>query len=177
MILHKKTISFLLTFILVFLSVTAICAHTTYANDDRAQLDHNRAKLGDNHSKRKETVNTTVSGVVRESNGKKAIGATVIVTCNHNGLLTTHTAVSSKEGKYSVIFDPIRCKNGDSLSVTAAGGNDQGSNNGNVNGRNGVVNVVLVDSVASVPEFGLITGLLATATSLGGYFIVKRRIS
>ncbi len=175
MILHKKTISFLLTFILVFLSVTAICAHTTYANDDR---NHNENKKDDKkEDKKKETVNTTVSGVVRESNGKKAIGATVIVTCNHNGLLTTHTAVTSKEGKYSVIFDPIRCKNGDTLSVTAAGGNDQGSNNGNVNGRNGVVNVVLVDSVASVPEFGLITGLLATATSIGGYFIVKRRTS
>ncbi len=159
------------SFILIFSIFSVIGVNTTYANDDRS---HNENKKDDKKSK---TVNTTVSGVVRESNGKKAVGATVIVTCNHNGLLTTHTAVTSKEGKYSVIFDPIRCKNGDTLSVTAAGGNDQGSNNGNVNGRNGVVNVVLVDTVASVPEFGLITGLLATATSIGGYFIVKRRIS
>lgn len=160
-----KTSTFILYILVMLFTIGAYLQSPAHANEHKED------------NKKPKTVNTTVSGVIRESDNSRAIGATVIVTCNHNGLLTTHTAISSKEGKYSVIFDPIRCKNGDTLSVTAAGGNDQGSNDGKINGRNGFVNVLLVDSVASVPEFGLITGLLATATSLGGYLLVKRRTS
>jgi hypothetical protein len=162
MTLHKKISYPFISFTLILVSVLSICAHTTYANDK------------DEHKNNKKTYNT-VQGTIREADGTKAIGATVVVTCNHSGKMTTHTAVSAKNGTYSVIFDSLLCKKGDTLSVTAAGGNDQGSADGTMNNNRSVVNVTLIDNLASVPEFGSLAMMaLAGTIGLGAFLRVRK---
>lgn len=156
MTLHNKTLYNIFSFTLILVSVLSICANTTYAKDNKKTF-------------------TTVLGTIKESDGTEAIGATVVVTCNHSGKMTTHTAVSAKNGKYKVIFDVLLCKKGDALSVTAAGGHDQGSSDGEMGQNRSIVNVNLIDSVTSVPEFGsTIIMILCGMIGLGAFIGVRK---
>ena len=161
MTLHNKIIYSFVSFTLISSSILSICAHTTYAKDK-----------DDNKNNRK-TYNT-VKGTIKESDGKNAVGATVIVTCKHNGTMTTHTAVSASNGMYSVIFDSLLCRKGDLLTVTAAGGQDQGSEEGTMGEKRAVVNVKLVDAVTNVPEFGTVAIMILSGMIGLGAFIGVR---
>lgn len=115
-----------------------------------------------------------VQGLISGSDNNPVDGASVSVTCNGN----TQTATSNAAGFYSVQFANNVCTTGMNASVTATKNSQSGSASG-VMQDGGTIGFLRLDlavvHVPIVPEFGLITGLVALATSAGSYAFLKKR--
>lgn len=109
-----------------------------------------------------------ITGVVT-SNGKVAVGAQVVVTCDNN----TKKATTNNTGTYSVQYMATQCPNETLANVTATYRGHSSSNSGEV--KNNLIIADKQNVANSVPGFSLVTG--ATATLLGGvgYFTMRRR--
>jgi hypothetical protein len=112
---------------------------------------------------------TEVSGVV--TSGSKAIaGAHVIVICSGNVKKTT----TDNSGTYLVQYPIAKCPNQAIANVTATFGSKGGNNSGQVKNLTEKLNVAIVN-VSVVPEFGLLTGAVATIAGGAGYLAIRRR--
>jgi hypothetical protein len=110
-----------------------------------------------------------VTGTVTH-NGSPVDSASVVVTCDSNVLDSS----TSAGGGYLVTFTTDQCPSGATAYVSASSGNLSGSNNGVVNGLSVDVNLALVD-VSLVPEFGVITGIVAIIIGSGAFLVIRRR--
>lgn len=111
----------------------------------------------------------TIKGKIKDSSNGNASGASVSVTCNGATLHTT----SAHNGNFEVIFPDGVCNSGDSVSVTASLNGETGSavQNALPNTTNfGNINLAAI----AVPEFGMITGLVAAAGSGLAYMKMRK---
>lgn len=115
-----------------------------------------------------------VQGLISGPDENPLVGATVTVDCDSNLQSTT----SDANGFYSVQFANVGCIAGEAVVVTAEKNGQSGTSNGVMQDA-GTVGFLKLDiavvHVPVVPEFGLVTGLLALSTSGASYFFLKRR--
>lgn len=111
-----------------------------------------------------------ISGEVT-SNGRSVRHAQVIVDCNGR----SKYAVTNRHGMYSVSFRTRQCEAGSTVTVTADKGSGSGQSVGKVNRTNChlMINVTFVS--AALPELGLLTGVTATAASIGVMILIRNR--
>jgi len=109
-------------------------------------------------------------------------GATVQVTCIHNGNQYTQNAQTKigggfLAGTYIVQFPQSQCISGDEVIVVAYKGSMTGENDGEIvdwiNNPCVDIDIGLVD-VPLVPEFGVIIGTLTVLSAVGIFFFVRR---
>lgn len=115
-----------------------------------------------------------VAGVVTGPDGNPLSGASVGVDCNSHHLSTS----SSSSGTYSVQFDNGFCTLGQTVTVTATKGSLTGSNSGPMQNGGDVGQVhldVAIVNVPTVPEFGLITGVITLIASGASYLFLKKK--
>lgn len=115
-----------------------------------------------------------VAGVITGPDGNPLESASIGVDCNSHHLTTS----SAANGTYSVQFDNGFCTLGQTVTVTATKGSLSGSNSGPMlnGGDIGQVHLdVAIVNVPTVPEFGLVTGVITLLASAGSYLILKRK--
>lgn len=109
-----------------------------------------------------------VTGVITE-NQVAVAGATVTVLCNgHTEVDTTDAA-----GSYLVTYPSQDCPFGTTVKVTAEKGDKSGIASGTVQGITTKLNLAIVN--VSIPEYGLIGGILAAAAGIGMIAYARRR--
>lgn len=111
---------------------------------------------------------TDVTGVITEG-GNPVVGADVTVVCGG----VTETDTSNAQGAYLVIFTTADCPFGSTVKVTAKKGTKMGSASNTVRGITTKLNVAVVN--VSIPEFGLIASLTASAAGIGAIVYTRRR--
>lgn len=125
--------------------------------------------------------NSQVLGVVYQCNTKLPF-VPVQSTCGSQTLDGSTGSTGGDLGKYSITFNNATCNEGSSVSVTANVNGTPYSNSGTMGTFlwfNRVANVDIQTGVncetPSVPEFGLITGLISLAVSAGSFVLFKKR--
>lgn len=109
-----------------------------------------------------------VTGVITE-NQVAVAGATVTVLCNgHTEVDTTDAA-----GSYLVTYPSQDCPFGTTVKVTAKKGDKSGVASGTVQGITTKLNLAIVN--VSIPEYGLIAGILAGGAGIGMIVYARRR--
>lgn len=109
-----------------------------------------------------------VTGVITE-NQVAVAGATVTVLCNgHTEVDTTDAA-----GSYLVTYPSQDCPFGTTVKVTAEKGDKSGVASGTVQGITTKLNLAIVN--VSIPEYGLIGGILAAGAGIGMIAYARRR--
>jgi hypothetical protein len=109
-----------------------------------------------------------VTGVITE-NQVAVEGATVTVLCNG------HTEVDTTDafGSYLVTYPSADCPFGTTVKVTAKKGDKSGVASGTVQGITTKLNLAIVN--VSIPEYGLIGGILAGSAGIGMIAYNRRR--
>lgn len=111
---------------------------------------------------------TDVTGVVTENHVPVA-DADVTVLCNGN----TEVDTTDAHGSYLVTFASADCPFGSTVKVTAKEGTKSGVASGTVQGITTKLNLAIVN--VSIPEYGLISGILAGGLGLGMLVYARRR--
>jgi len=111
---------------------------------------------------------TNVTGVITESQVAVA-GATVTVLCRGN----TQTDTTDANGSYLVTYASGDCPFGSTVKVTAQKDGKSGVASGTVQGITTKLNLAIVN--VSIPEYGLIAGILAGTAGLGLIVYSRRR--
>ena len=114
---------------------------------------------------------TDVFGTVTDANGDPVNHASVDVLCG----TTTKHANTDSNGFYTVNFGNGQCDSGQGVTVNVEKDGNTGSNNGTMGSSN--VNIDVVIQAPSIPEFGLLTGIVAMSGSAGTYLLLKKRAS
>lgn len=112
---------------------------------------------------------TDVTGVVTK-NGVPVAGAMVTAKCMG---FTEIDATTDAAGSYLVIFTTAQCPFGSTVNVVAKKGPDSGSASGTAAGITTKLNVAIVN--VSIPEMGLIGGVLALGAGVGAIAFTRRR--
>lgn len=111
---------------------------------------------------------TNVTGVITESQVAVA-GATVTVLCRGN----TQTDTTDANGSYLVTYASGDCPFGSTVKVTAQKDGKSGVASGTVQGITTKLNLAIVN--VSIPEYGLIAGILAGTAGIGLIVYSRRR--
>lgn len=111
---------------------------------------------------------TNVTGVITENQAAVA-GATVTVLCNGHTEIDTTDAF----GSYLVTYASGDCPFGTTVKVTAKKGDKSGVASGTVQGVTTKLNLAIVN--VSIPEYGLIGGVLAAGAGIGMIAYTRRR--
>lgn len=118
---------------------------------------------------------TVVNGQVKDASNNPINTASVSIICN-GATINTSTDAS---GKYSATFDGTACPEGTTVTVHATKGGQNGSGSKAVkkvyDDGSVIINLVLIN--ISVPEFGLLTGVITTLASTGAYLFLKRKVA
>lgn len=109
-----------------------------------------------------------VTGVITE-NQVAVAGATVTVLCNGH----TEVDTTDAKGSYLVTYPSNDCPFGTTVKVTAKKGTKSGVASGTVQGITTKLNLAIVN--VSIPEFGLVGGLLAGGAGVGTLAYARRR--
>ncbi|HVA97086.1 MAG TPA: hypothetical protein VND99_05520 [Candidatus Acidoferrales bacterium] len=119
---------------------------------------------------------TVVRGnVYDESNGGKGIGGlNVAVTCSDKKGTVSQNTLTNGNGLYSVTFSNSQCGKYSPVSATVTDNGQTQTDNVLVSAQRTATMDFYFGSV-SVPEFGLIPGVLATVFSAGSFLALKRR--
>jgi hypothetical protein len=117
---------------------------------------------------------THVFGKVQTSTGSNAGGATVTVTCVHNGTTNVLSDTTTNGGVYQIFFDKEDCDSGDSVTIHAIKDGETGSVS-TVIPENNNLKVDIMLAATAIPEFGLMTGVGAILTSAGAFYAMRRR--
>jgi hypothetical protein len=127
------------------------------------------------HHKCNENVPTVITGSVKNQQNHFVNGAAVTIVCIHNGASNTKTT-TTHNGFYSVSYRYDKCDETDQVTVTATKDGQTGINTGTVKELRCLMDIAIIN-IIMVPEFGLISGALAVAGSVGGYLKLKRKIN
>ena len=111
---------------------------------------------------------TRVTGVIAHNNEPMA-DAEVTVMCGG----ATETDVTDQGGSYLVAFAAADCPLGSVTHINAKKGSLSGSASGDVQGVTTRLNTAVVN--ASLPEYGLIGGILAAGVGIGLVAFTRRR--
>jgi len=108
--------------------------------------------------------------------------ATVIATCTHRGVNTTHNGISSSDGRYTIYFDKRECDYGDkvmvhSLKFGTSGQETMGSIeyiypygcSTKINSDNPNIQIPII------PEFGAGIALITICGAVAVFFVIRRR--
>ena len=110
-----------------------------------------------------------VKGLITVNN-KVINGASVVVVCNSQNLVTT----TNVQGSYTVHFDAIDCPVGSKATVVATQNKLGGVNTGLITSSSPTtVNINIVN--ATVPEFGIIAGIVAVIAGGIAYLVIRIR--
>lgn len=116
---------------------------------------------------------TVVTGSIRKADNSPVPGANVSIKCNSVQVNTT----SAADGYYYTVIEDPDCVVGDPVVVTATKDGNAGANGQIVSPTgNAFVNIAIVEVKFAVPEFGMLPGALAMATSVGSLFLMRRRM-
>ncbi|CAN5191184.1 hypothetical protein BH09PAT2_BH09PAT2_01520 [soil metagenome] len=120
-----------------------------------------------------QSIDTVIKGTVSDSNGAGVNGANVSVVCDGVTRNTTTTSV----GDYLVMFSRAECAQGDNATATATASEGTGSNDGTVQrftfGPGLELDIAIIN--ISVPEFGMVTGVVTAIGSGIAYLGLKRK--
>lgn len=112
-----------------------------------------------------------VSGVVYDSDGVTPIdGASVTVTCEHDGINTTGYTVSGVNGEYLYQFlntPDLECDFGDAVFVNAEFEGMFGSNTGNACDSESQCPIPVAVVDVTIPEFGLLGAMIVMLAGVG----------
>lgn len=148
--------------------------------DDDKDRDDDREDRGKRkkHGRPPHFEETIIAGTIFDSNGDPVKGdqefERVTVTCNG----VTKTGDIRDDGTYSVRFRERQCDEGDSVTVSAVAEEGTGSSTATVyddpdEGPCGDSDVTVVN--VTVPELGMVGGLVAGLGSMAGYVRMRRR--
>ena len=117
---------------------------------------------------------TWISGTVYNASHVPVSGGSVNVHCGS----ATQVATIGADGSYGISFSQSQCKAGDTAAATANTSDGSGSNsttvtNTTVNGPIVDLDVAVVD--ITVPEFGLIGGIITMIGASGSYLYMRAR--
>ena len=111
----------------------------------------------------------SVQGKIKKSNGStNGSGAAVSVTCNGTTIPTT----AASNGNFGVEFTDEQCPDGSTVTVNASLDGETGSDSQSAASNTNFGNIVL--AAIAVPEFGLITGIVAAGGSALAYMKMKK---
>lgn len=113
-----------------------------------------------------------VEGYVTNPDSSPAVGASVLITCNS----ITHFGPTDVNGYYKILFNSGECPDASMVTAQAVKGTLHASDGVIVPGTiDGDVRMdIALISPPIVPEFGMLTGAVASLVS-GGLFLLKRR--
>lgn len=114
---------------------------------------------------------TDITGVITES-GNPVANAVVTVKCMG---FTEVDGMTDAHGSYLVIFTIAECPFGSTVKVAAKKGTMSGAASGTVQGITTKLNVGVVN--VSIPEFGMMGGIVAGGAGLGSIAFMRRRSS
>ena len=116
----------------------------------------------------------TVRGKVVLPSGEVAENAEVVITCKGNVLTDT----TSRFGNYEVTFGDFECEQFDTVTVTAELDGLVATITKEAQYFNGVNmdNIVLQATPVAVPEFGMLSAIIAGSSSLALYAGMKRTL-
>lgn len=109
-----------------------------------------------------------ITGVITE-NQTAVADATVTVLCNGNSQTDTTDAF----GSYLVTFPAGDCPFGTTVKVSAQKGTKSGVASGTVQGITTKLNLAIVN--VSIPEYGMIGGIMAGGAGIGMIAFARRR--
>jgi hypothetical protein len=114
----------------------------------------------------------TVEGFVTNPDNSLAVGASVLITCNN----ITHFGPTDATGHYNISFSTGECPGGSLVKAQVVKGVFHGKKEGTFSGdpAGDVQMDIAMTDPATVPEFGMMTGTVASLVS-GGLFLLKRR--
>ena len=122
---------------------------------------------------------TLVAGIVYNEDYSQPIeGASVNVKCFNSSdtLQGEGNTTTLSDGTYAIEFSEIgssnNCVNGDKAVVTATKDAASGSNYGFVQDYGATVKLAIVN--ISIPEFGLVLGIITLVACVGIFFFVKK---
>jgi hypothetical protein len=136
-----------------------------------------------------EVIPTKITGFVYQNNNISDIvsGASVDVSCLHDGSETKLNSISNNKGVYKVEFNGNVCTYGDVLDFYATNGVKYGSRTVTLGetcdekdesclepNSSGTTNIAMVD-LPLVPEFGVFAGALTLLSAVGIFFFVRKR--
>jgi len=118
---------------------------------------------------------TLVAGHIYDMENNPIDNAYVRVTCYHNEIPTIQDTYTLENGAYSVLFSDRDCTGGDNVEIYAeAEGIGSGTAWGVVNpDKTAELNVSFVN--LSIPEFGLIGGVIGILGSSAGFLFLRRK--
>jgi len=120
---------------------------------------------------------TTISGVTYDANAvERLAGSSVRVTCYHGDDVNNQSTTSVQGGSYRVHFPKTgdgACDVGDWVVVTARNGDLMGSASDIVR-EDGYLDLLLIH-VPMTPEFSFYMGILTLASSVGLFFILRKK--
>lgn len=116
---------------------------------------------------------TIVTGVVTDGSNNPVTGGSVQVQCGTG----SQSGSINSGGSYQVVFEQTACKAGDTATVTAT--TPQGSGSGSTTVQDSVTTPVVDIDIAvvaiSVPEFGIIGGMISMIGAVGSYIYMKSK--
>lgn len=112
---------------------------------------------------------TDVTGVVTDEKGDPVTGAEATVKCGTKTMMDTTDA----HGSYLVSFDKADCDFGTTVKVSAKKDGKSGWETGTVSGITTKLNLAIVN--VQIPEYGLISGILAGGAGIGAIIYFRRR--
>lgn len=120
-----------------------------------------------------QSIDTIIKGTVKDGSGSVVNGANVSVTCDG----VTRNTTTNSSGDYLVMFSRAECAQGDTATATATASEGTGSADGTVQRYNygpGLDLDIAIINI-SVPEFGMVTGMVTAIGSGLAYLGLKRK--
>lgn len=123
---------------------------------------------------RAQSIDTIIKGTVKDGAGTAVSGASVSVTCDG----VTRSTTTNSSGDYLVMYSRAECAQGDNATATATASEGTGSADGTVQRYNygpGLDLDIAIINI-SVPEFGMVTGMVTAIGSGLAYLGLKRKL-
>lgn len=120
-----------------------------------------------------QSIDTIIKGTVKDGGGGVVAGANVSVTCDG----VTRNTTTNGSGDYLVMYSRAECAQGDTATATATASEGTGSADGTVQRYNygpGLDLDIAIINI-SVPEFGMVTGMVTAVGSGLAYLGLKRK--
>jgi len=115
---------------------------------------------------------TTVTVTVYDSNGDPVYNANVLITCEGD----TNEGVSQNDNNYHRTFGNNKCDPGENVTVSVEGPNGETGIGQGVMGQDELNLVINLTPNVSVPEFGMLPGLIAAIGSAGAFLKFRKII-
>lgn len=119
---------------------------------------------------------TIFEGTVTMPGPTPVSGANILIVCSHGAVSHQLSTTTGANGKYHLEFSIPNCTPNSHVVLTATKGSFSKSVTGSAGNPNDITVLDVLFQTAAVPEFGMISGVVAMIASAGYALKMRRRI-